>query len=135
MKEVSGKGEDKEGKKEKEKIEEMLAKYGVVAPDEGGPLIFKDDGAAIEGEEMEGGLFEGVEDILRGGTGEGEDEDEDEETLRRRKDLEMRMAGVDIEDADFDEIWDRLDPREREEFVLLAQQLDQQERESRALQQ
>ena len=98
-------------------------------------IIFEDDGAAIEGEEIEGGLFEGVEDILRGGTGEGENEDENEDTLRRRKDLEMRMAGVDIEDADFDEIWDRLDPREREEFVLLAQQLDQQERESRALQQ
>jgi hypothetical protein len=40
----------------------------------------------------------------------------------------MRMTGVNIEDADFEDIWERLDSREREEFVLLAKQLEEQEK-------
>jgi len=53
--------------------------------------------------------------------------EEDEENERRREDLQKRMAGLDIEDANFEEIWERLDSREREEFVKLAQELEERE--------
>lgn len=118
---------------EKEKMEKILRRYNVVAPEEGGPLVFGEDAT-------ESGL-DGDYDFLRGATEEGgeevddeeendesEDGEEDEETLRRRKDLEMRMTGVNIEDADFEDIWERLESREREEFVLLAKQLEEQEK-------
>jgi hypothetical protein len=39
----------------------------------------------------------------------------------------MRMAGLNIEEADFEEIWERLDSREREEFVLMARELENEE--------
>ena len=60
--------------------------------------------------------------ILRSGR-----RDEDEETVQRRKDLAMRMEGLNIEEADFEEIWERLDAREREEFVRLAQELEKED--------
>jgi len=133
-------------------MEEVLRKYGVQAPESGGPLEWSGEG--VEGPTT---LGEGEGDDLGETTrwpevvdeedeedeedveeDEGEEEEEEDiigETLeeqereRRRKDLDQRMAGLNIEEADFDEIWERLDPREREEFVLLAQQLDEQEKQ------
>jgi len=77
-------------------------------------------------------------DPLQEGTDEDEEEEEsdeeEEEARRRRKDLEIRMTGLNIEEADFEEIWERLDPREREEFVLLAQELEKEENQGTKLQ-
>jgi hypothetical protein len=117
---------------EKEKMEEILKRYNVVAPEEGGPLVFGDEGMEsldVDYDFLEGATEEGgVEEDDKDENEESEDGEEDEETLRRRKDLEMRMTGVNIEDADFEDIWERLDSREREEFVLLAKQLEEQEK-------
>ena len=113
---------------------ETLRKYEFVAPEGGGALEFVGETPKIEEildleegnvkrrDEEDGEDVEEEEDEE-----EDEDEDEDEESVQRRKDLEMRMAGLDIENADFDEIWERLDTREREEFVRLAQELDKEE--------
>jgi hypothetical protein len=115
---------------EREKMLETLKKYNFRAPEEGGALEFVGEASAIGGSLDD---FDEIEDEVEGLEVEGEDEyedDEDEEeedTVRRRKDLEMRMAGLNIEEADFDEIWERLDPREREEFVRLAQELEMEE--------
>lgn len=104
---------------------ETLKKYNFMAPEEGGALEFVGEASTIGGSLDD---FDEIEDDLEGLELEGDDEEnEDEETMRRRKDLEMRMAGLNIEEADFDEIWERLDPREREEFVRLAQELEKEE--------
>jgi HIT zinc finger len=116
---------------EREKMLETLKKYNFTAPEEGGALEFVGEASAMGGSFED---FDEVEDDLEGleleEVDERDDEDEDEEdeeTLRRRKDLETRMAGLNIEEAGFDEIWERLDPREREEFVRLAQELEKEE--------
>jgi hypothetical protein len=117
---------------ERERMLETLRKYEFVAPEGGGALEFVgetpkvEEGLDLEVEEEDDVGSE--EDEEGDDEEEGEDEEEeDEESVRRRKDLEMRMAGLDIENADFEEIWERLDPREREEFVRLAQELDEEE--------
>ena len=126
----------KVSREERERMLETLRKYEFVAPEGGGALEFVGETPTVEEgldfEEEEGERDEedvGVEEDEEGDDEEEEEdeEEEDEESVRRRKDLEMRMAGLDIENADFDEIWGRLDPREREEFVRLAQELDEEE--------
>jgi hypothetical protein len=110
-------------------MREVLGKYGLEAPDDGGPLRFvgKDDDGAwrgeVQGDKTTEDQEEGDEEE------EGEEEEEDEEIVQRREDLRTRMMGVDIEKAEFEEIWERLDSREREEFVRLANEFD--ERQSR----
>jgi hypothetical protein len=127
----------KVSREERERMLETLRKYEFVAPEGGGALEFVGETPKVEEgldleEEGEGEREEedvGVEEDKEGDDEEEgeEEEDEDEESVRRRKDLEMRMTGLDIENADFDEIWERLDPREREEFVRLAQELVKEE--------
>jgi len=112
---------------------ETLKKYDFVAPHDGGALEFVGEAPSID-DEGEFGDAEHVEERREDDENEDQgdheeevEDEEDEEDERRRKDLEMRMAGLDIENADFDEIWERLDAREREEFVRLAQELDKEE--------
>ena len=129
----------KGSEEEKERMMDMLRKYDFKAPEDGGALEFVGDPEAGIGEDFEPG--EGDDEdgdplnrAVEEGTSEGEEsEEEDEEAVRRRKDLEMRMTGLDIEEADFEEIWERLDPREREEFVRLAQELEKEEDEGTKL--
>lgn len=124
---------------EREQMREMLRRQGFDAPEQGGGLkIMGDPDIHVEGIDGNEGHEEDdeddgeAEDPLKEGTDEdGEEEEsdeEDEETVRRRKDLEIRMTGLNIEEADFEEIWERLDPREREEFVHLAQELEKEEK-------
>ena len=114
---------------EKKKMEATLEKYGFRAPENGGPLEFSGEVLSTNDgiDDTEIGRFE------EASTSDDDDEEseqgleEDEETVRRRKDLELRFAGLNIEEADFEEIWGRLDSREREEFVRLAQELEKEE--------
>ena len=124
-------------------MEEVLRKYEFEAPEDGGALKFVGDPntiAEVEGDELEkvdeddaADTEEDEEDEDEDDAAdteedeEDEDEDEDEETVRRRKDLATRMEGLNIEEADFEEIWERLDAREREEFVRLAQELEKED--------
>ena len=127
----------KVSREERERMLETLRKHEFVAPEGGGALEFVGETPKVEeGRDLEEeGERDEEEDVgVEGDDEEGDDEEEeedeeeeDEETVQRRKDLEMRMAGLDIENADFDEIWERLDPHEREEFVRLAQELDKEE--------
>ena len=128
----------KVSKEERDRMLETLKQYDFVAPAGGGALEFVGETPHIEDVEGEvddvGDVGEKDEDGEGEEEGEneedeedGEDGEEDEETEQRRKDLEVRMAGLDIENADFDDIWERLDTREREEFVRLAQELDKEE--------
>ena len=94
-------------------MKEILNKYQLQAPSDGGALMFVGDLDSISGDLVDKDVEE-----------EGE---EDEKTTLRRKDLARRMEGLDIEQADFEEIWARLDAHEREEFVRLAQELEQEE--------
>lgn len=120
---------------QKEKMEEVLKKYEFVAPKDGGALKFvgnpddidvpdTDDNWEGEGEERKDVADAQNSDEGADGDEEEEEEEEDEESIQRRKDLASRMQGLDIEEADFDEIWERLDSREREEFVRMAQELE-----------
>jgi len=121
------------GTKERERIKETLKKYELVAPPDGGPLNFvgDEDAARVAGLELLEDVDEEEEfpDVGDDNVEEGE-EDDDEETARRRKDLEARMAGLNIEEAEFEDIWERLDSREREEFVKLARELEKSELEN-----
>jgi hypothetical protein len=128
--EVGGmKGTDEE----REKMLETLRKYNFKAPEDGGALEFVGEASTTAGDLDDFDDMDDLEELEREGTSEDveddDDDDEDEETVQRRKDLEMRMAGLNIEEADFEEIWERLDPREREEFVRLAQELEKEEQE------
>lgn len=119
-------GRDKKSEEEKKKMEEVLRKYEFEAPEDGGALKFVGDPNTIA--EVEGDELEKVDEDDAADTEEDEeDEDEDEETVQRRKDLAMRMEGLNVEEADFEEIWERLDAREREEFVRLAQELEKED--------
>ena len=130
---------------EKEQMMEMLRRQGFEAPEQGGGLkIMGDPEVHVEGidgdemhEEDEDDDGEAGDPLKEGAEEDGAEEDsdeEDEEARRRRKDLEIRMTGLNIEEADFEEIWERLDPREREEFVLLAQELEKEENQATKLQ-
>lgn len=111
-------------------MKEVLGKYGFEAPADGSALRF------VEGEEP---VYEWGEDEESTSPAEGdettakdnqeeeehEEEEEDEEAKQWREDLRKRMEGVDIENADFDDLWERLDSREREEFVKLAKEFEE----------
>jgi len=121
---LAGREEDGKSEEEKKKMEEVLRKYEFQAPDDGGALKFVGDPNTIterEGDDLEALDEDDVADI------EDEDEDEDEETIQLRKDLAKRMEGLNVEEADFEEIWERLNAREREEFVQLAQELEKED--------
>jgi HIT zinc finger len=124
-------------KQEKEKMKEILKKNQFVAPDGGGPLEFVGDASPNLGLTSDGEIEYGVDEDEEGNSEESKDEEygeeEDEETIERRKDLGNRMEGLDIEGAEFEEIWGRLNTREREEFVRLAQQLEDEEKSTRIL--
>lgn len=122
---------------ERKKMEATLEKYGFRAPENGGPLEFSGD-VLTQNDDTEIGRLEEAssddDDEEEEGAEESEQEfEEDEDTVRRRKDLELRFAGLDIEEADFEEIWERLDSREREEFVRLAQELEEEESHTQGL--
>ena len=118
----------KSSEKERETMNEILKRNQFVAPEGGGPLEFVGDPfRLLEEAELD---FDADEDEESDEETEEEAEEEpeqDEETIRRRKDLEIRMEGLNIEEADFDEIWERLNSREREEFARLARQLEEEE--------
>jgi hypothetical protein len=111
-------------------MEEVLRKYEFSAPDDGGPLKFLGDPDDIHVPEIEDGENAAADEKeIETEEDEAEDEaeesdEEDEEAVQRREDLAARMDGLNIEEADFEEIWERLNGREREEFVKLAQELD-----------
>jgi hypothetical protein len=120
---------------EKDKIKETLRKYDFVAPPDGGPLEFVGDEEAArlvalaqldELDEDDDDFPDLDSENVEEAAEEDEDED-DEESATRRKDLETRMTGLNIEEADFEDIWERLDSREREEFVKLARELEKSE--------
>jgi hypothetical protein len=116
---------------EKKKMKEVLKKYEFHAPEDGGGLEFwGDPEVVIDGrfDEENDRAGEGSGDEANQSDEDENEEEEDEETVRRRKDLEMRMADLNIEEADFEEIWERLDSREREEFVRLALELENEEK-------
>jgi hypothetical protein len=121
---------------EREKMLETLRKYNFKVPEDGGALEFVGESLATGGDLDDFNDMDDLEGLGQEGECEGaeedeeeDDDDEDEETIHQQKDLEMRMAGLDIEEADFEEIWERLDSREREEFVRLAQELEKEEHE------
>ena len=102
-----------------------MRKYEFEVPEDGGALKFVGDPNAItKGEEDD---LDDVDVDVADVEEEDEEEGEDEETVQRRKDLAMRMEGLNIEEADFEEIWERLDAREREEFVRLAQEFEKED--------
>lgn len=107
---------------EKRKMREVLKKYEFHAPEDGGSLEFVGNPKSVVGRR-----YEGDQEEVDGDDENEDDDDEDEEVIQRRKNLEMRMVGLNIEEADFEEIWERLDSREREEFVRLAQELEREE--------
>ena len=113
-------------------MKEVLGKYGFEAPEDGSSLRFVEgeedyewgDEPPEEEAEEDIGAWDDEEEEGAEGEDEGEGE-EDEETTRRREDLRKRMEGVDIESAEFDDLWERLDSREREEFVKLAKEFEE----------
>ena len=122
-------------KEERERMLETLRKYEFTAPEDGGALEFMGETTKVDDLDLPEGIVEehngeeGDVDVdvdVDEDNDEEEKEEEDEEIVQRRKDLEMRMAGLDVENAEFEEIWERLDSREREEFVRLALELDTQ---------
>jgi hypothetical protein len=124
-------GGTKGADEEREKMLETLRKYNFKAPEDGGALEFVGEASATAGDLDDFDDMDDLESLERDveyeGAEEDEEDDEDEEIVQRRKDLERRMAGLSIEEADFEEIWERLDAREREEFVRLAQELEKEE--------
>jgi hypothetical protein len=128
--------------KEKERIMETLKKYEFVAPSDGGSLQFvgDEDAARVAALEQLEDFDErtefpdvgddNVEEVEEEGGEDDDDDDDDDETARRRKDLEARMAGLNIEEAEFEDMWERLNSREREEFVELARELEKSELEN-----
>ena len=131
---------------ERRKTTELLDRYGFKAPEDGGTLRFvgeDPDDLFDWGEDAEEDIFIEGEDDAAGEEGEedeeeegdkeedeDEEEEEDEETMRRREDLQKRMEGLDIENAEFEDIWERLDSREREAFVKLANDFDKEHKDS-----
>ena len=127
---------------ERKKTMEVLERYGFKAPEDGGALRFmgEDLDELYEwGEDADEDIFKEREAEDEAGWGEveedeeedeDEDEEEDEETVRRRDDLRKRMEGLDIENAEFEDIWERLDSREREAFVKLANDFDKEHKDS-----
>jgi len=110
-----------------------LEKYNVKAPEDGGALQYVGDEEELIKSFTAASGF-GPEELEHDQKGRDvsdtfsqDEESEDEESVQRRRDLEVRMAGLDIENADFEEIWERLDSQEREEFVKLAQELEKEE--------
>jgi hypothetical protein len=128
---IRGVGGMKGADEEREKMMEMLRKYNFKAPEDGGALEFVGEASATAGDLDDFDDMDDLESLEREvvyeDVEEDEDDDEDEEMVQRRKDLERRMAGLSIEEADFEELWERLDAREREEFVRLAQELEKEE--------
>jgi hypothetical protein len=115
----------KASEEEKKKMLEVLKKYEFQAPEDGGALEFvgnPEPVATVELEEADFGDSANLDEV-----DDSKEEDEDEETARRQKDLERRMTGLNIEEADFEEIWERLNSGEREEFVRLARELEKEE--------
>ncbi|GAO49916.1 hypothetical protein SAICODRAFT_32102 [Saitoella complicata NRRL Y-17804] len=74
-------------------------------------------------EEDQGVADEELQEILREeGDGEGlEDEEESDNT-----DLKLRLEGLDLDEASFEEMWQRLTPEERERFVQIAREAEEQ---------
>jgi hypothetical protein len=119
-------------------MKEVLGKYGFEAPEDGSSLRFVEgeeeavyewgddppEDESPEEEEEETTAWDNQEEDEQE-EGEQEEDEEDEEMTRRREDLRTRMEGVDIENADFDDLWERLDSREREEFVKLAKEFEE----------
>ena len=120
---------------DRENILHILKRNDIVAPEDGGPLqLLESDNDMVRflntDEAVEDHQDDDKPDGLNLGSDAEVDDDEgeeDEENDRRREDLQKRMAGLDIEDANFEEIWERLDSQEREEFVKLAQELEERE--------
>ena len=124
----------KTSEEERKKMEAILDKYDFRAPEGGGPLEFVGNPNTAAHEFLD---MDNTELAEENGGGDDEEEtdkesEEDEETVRRRKDLRMRMEGLNIEEADFEEMWERLDSREREEFVKLAQELEKEDKQGQA---
>ena len=116
---------------------ETLRKYNFKAPEDGGALEFVGEASVTAGDLDDFDDMDDLESLEREveyedaeeDAKEDEDDDEDEEVAQWRKDLERRMVGLSIEEADFEGIWERLNPREREEFVRLVQELEKEEYE------
>jgi hypothetical protein len=115
---------------ERKAILETLKRYGFDAPEDGGSLRFVGNEAVDDGVEHPKAehTIENCRANLEPDAKDFENVDEEDiEDDASCTDLKVRMDGLDIENAGFDEIWERLNPEEREEFVKLAQELDERE--------